>query len=296
MNPIRNQELEDHVSAVESDLKINLIVPTELKNPHPIVKALSPLSFSGFGYSPQTDSTRQQSKTFDIAIGKQSLNRAKLILDTFIKAIETRGHFIKFEKEHTFIEIFDEKLRIRFWEKSKYKESSNKYETRDLELTGVLSIQYFRLLNYVEREWTDTNSIKLEEKLARVIGSLEYFAKKEKAERIEREGRWQEQKIRETIIQELNSRKESDFNKFKILLSYSQRWEKAQALRGYISHMEKFALSENLNEWISWATEKADWYDPAVAKNDTLLRPFCDFHDSLLNNSRSLDRYNIDKL
>jgi hypothetical protein len=165
-----------------------------------------------------------------------------------------------------------------------------------MEMTGILSFQLLSHGSHVQKEWGDTAHSKLEEKLGRVIGSLEYFAKKERVERIENERRRQEQKIKNTLIQEQNDQKEADFNNFKILLSDSLRWEKAQALRGYTSHIEKLTTSENLKGWIGWAIEKADWYDPTISKTDKLLKPFSDFHESLLNNSKSLDRYNIDKL
>jgi hypothetical protein len=48
------------------------------------------------------------------------------------------------------------------------------------------------------------------------------------------------------------------------------RWKKAQAIRAYIRHIQEFPAqytgSENLNEWISWAIEKAEWYDPVFLK------------------------------
>jgi hypothetical protein len=78
------------------------------------------------------------------------------------------------------------------------------------------------------------------------------------------------------------------------------RWKKAQAIRAYIRHIQEFPSqytgSENLNELISWAIEKAEWYDPAISKSDPLLSPFGEFHEALLNQIKQLDRYNIDRL
>jgi len=64
----------------------------------------------------------------------------------------------------------------------------------------------------------DTPKIKLEEKLGRVIGSLEYIGKKEHEERLEREAYWQEQREKEAIQKELNTRKQTEFNNFKSYL------------------------------------------------------------------------------
>ena len=51
MKPVKNQELEDHVKAVETDPKINLKVPVELKNPHPIVKGLQMHNSKSWSYN-----------------------------------------------------------------------------------------------------------------------------------------------------------------------------------------------------------------------------------------------------
>lgn len=106
-----------------------------------------------------------------------------------------------------------------------------------------------------------------------MIGSLEYLAEKEHQERIEREAYRKEQKAKEEIIKEQNSKKETDFNNFKKLLAQSLRWERAQAIRAYINYLEanpglKLKGVDNLQEWIVWAKSKADWYDPAVSGND----------------------------
>lgn len=299
MKSVRNQELEDHVKAVESDLKISLIVPSKLKNTHPIINSLHLKSFTSWG-NEQNQKLFPEKKSFDVIVGKSNLNRAKLILDTFFKAIEGRGHSIAIDEENSYLEAFGEKLRIRFWEKSKYIGNQNENSYRDMELSGILSIQYFRIRNYVEREWADTPYAKLEEKLGRVIGSLEFYAKKEKAERLEQEERWRVQKVKEELIKERNARKEKEFKNFKTLLDQSQRWEKAQSLRSFINHIQnnpsEWRETENLSDWISWAKDKADWLDPTFKKKDPFLNPFGDFHDSLLDLSIKLDRYNIDKL
>lgn len=299
MKPVRNQELENQITAVETDPKINLKVPFELKNPHHLIKGLQMHSTKSW-INQDSQKAFPEKKNFDVIVGKPNINRAKLILSTFFKAIEGRGHSIMFEKDHSYLEAFGEKLRIRFWEKSRYIGSPDRNSYRDMELTGILSFQYFRILNYVEREWADTPHTKLEEKLGRIIGSLEFYAQKEKAERLEREQRWREQKIREEIIREVNTRKEAEFKKFQDLLTNSLRWEKAQSIRAYLNHIHtnqpEGTESENRNEWVAWANDKADWFDPFVSKPDPLLKPFGEFHESLLDQSIKIDRYNIDKL
>ena len=56
----------------------------------------------------------------------------------------------------------------------------------------------------------------------------------------------------------------------------SERWKKATDLKNFIIALENKAIKENtlseeLSNWIKWANDKADWYDPLVNKNDDLL-------------------------
>ena len=56
----------------------------------------------------------------------------------------------------------------------------------------------------------------------------------------------------------------------------SERWKKATDLKNFITAIENKAIKENtlseeLSNWIKWANDKADWFDPLVNKNDDLL-------------------------
>jgi len=56
----------------------------------------------------------------------------------------------------------------------------------------------------------------------------------------------------------------------------SERSKKSVDIRNYIKQIEKNAikdnnLSEELTNWINWANNKADWYDPITRKEDELL-------------------------
>lgn len=296
MLPNRNEELERFVLAVETDPIVNLTVPEKLKNPHPMVKNLDLSTYYTIGYNSKTKKTRTPNGSFDLEVGEASLKRAKCILDTFIKAVEARGNSITSDRDGTYLNAFDEKIRIRFWEKSKVVDKSKRIGQRELELSGVLSIQYLRICYYIEKEWSDTPNVKLEEKLGRVIGSLEYFAKQENLERIERENRWEAQRIERELIEEQNRLKESEFNKFKELLGCAYRWEKSQMIRAYVSFIKNSSISEEIEDWVQWANEKIDWFDPSISKQDSLLKPFGRFHQALLDGQIKIDSNNIDGL
>lgn len=296
MLPNRNEELERFVLSVESDPNVDLNVPDKLKNPHPIIKNLNTSTYYTLGFNSKTEKTRALKGSFDFEVGKSNLKRAKCILDTFIKAVEARGNSFSFESKGTYLNVFEEKIRIRFWEKSKYIDKPNKYGDRELELSGILSIQYLWINYSVEKEWSDSPNVKLEEKLGRVIGSLEYIAKKKNVERIEREKRWEAQRIERELIEEQNRLKESEFNKFKELLGSAYRWEKSQMIRAYVSFIKNSSISEEIEDWVQWANEKIDWFDPSISKQDSLLKPFGRFHQALLDGQIKIDSNNIDGL
>lgn len=299
---IRNPELVAAVLAVEKDQSLNLKVPAKLSKPHPMVVEMNLRECDPSRFKPNVGKIFNQGETFDFAVGKRSLQRAKLILDTFIKAVEKRGIEVINREGSTYLLISDEKLQIRLWEKSRFIENDeNRHGYRDQELTGELFIQYIKFGRYAEKQWGDTAHTKLEDKLGRVIGSLEYLGRKEHEERIEREAYWEEQKRRDANIKEQNSRKETEFNNFMLLLDQSSRWEKAQSIRAFVSHVEanpdaSIEGIENPQEWIQWAKGKADWYDPTVNSSDELLSPYGEFHQNLVEGKREIDWVNKGKL
>lgn len=60
------------------------------------------------------------------------------------------------------------------------------------------------------------------------------------------------------------------------MLSSARRWHKAENLRNYIKEVEAKALgsggiSDELRNWLEWASQKASWYDPFIEAKDELL-------------------------
>ena len=60
------------------------------------------------------------------------------------------------------------------------------------------------------------------------------------------------------------------------MFSDAERYNKAIIYRKYIITTEHKAIKENnltdeLKDWIKWATEKVDWFDPFTNRQDELL-------------------------
>ncbi len=87
--------------------------------------------------------------------------------------------------------------------------------------------------------------------------------------RIERE------RIRQ-IEEEQKARKEKEVKKFRELLTESNSWHQSVILNQYIEEVERRALieesiTEEKKEWLAWAKEKSEWFNPFIKKADLIL-------------------------
>lgn len=269
-------ELEAIIKEVSNDASINLIVPANLTKPDPLVVALkNHLKSKDHRTSYDRNgiiSTR--SGYFNTSIKLENLNRALPIIDTFIKAIKGRNHQLLIEGGRTFVKVKDEKVEIRFWEKCRSERKSDKsWISRELIPTNLLFIQL--LDRVVIKEWGDTSYTLLEEKLGRIIGGLEYFAKKQAEETI-RINIWRkEYEEKERLRKEIKQKKDDEQKRFSELLQESKRWAEAQQLRAYLNSIESSgSLKEDLSTWLEWARSKADWLDPMIKKEDKWMEGF----------------------
>ena len=209
----------------------------------------------------------------NITVAPQSVKRALLFMDIFIKAIQKRGHQIIL-KEGTKVVIDDVLLDIGVRERLKRTiVKGTHWDTTELNPSNILSL---RLDTYPPVEWTDTNTSKLEDKIPNIIAKLELQAVKEKKQAIEREIRHLEYERQRKIEQEFKARKEQEIIKTKKLFSDAEKFDKATIYRNFIAATEQKAIKENnltdeIKEWIKWAKEKADWFDPFTNKEDELL-------------------------
>ena len=117
---------------------------------------------------------------------------------------------------------------------------------------------------YLEKE-------KLENRLGDILISL---YEKSEENRIDRERREEEQRIREEEArkqEELRKRKETEIEHTKSLVNKAEDYRIALEIRAYIDGMVKNVNSEATSEWIEWARQKADWFDPTIAREDEYL-------------------------
>lgn len=211
-----------------------------------------------------------------ISVAPKNINRALRIMDKIIKLLKLRGHSVIVNGNTTYAVVKGEEIKIRFREKLKkviIKEAKYSWNNVEYIASDILS---FKIDEYPEKEFNDTNNQILEEQLPKILTKLELVSEKLKKDREEREN-WQREyrKIKEAE-EEIKRRKTTEIENFKKLLDNSERWKKAVDMRNYIKQIENNAitkkeLTEELSNWIKWASDKADWYDPLTDKKDDIL-------------------------
>lgn len=211
-----------------------------------------------------------------ISVAPKNCNRALRIMDKIIKLLKQRGHDVFVNHNTTIVEIKGEEIKIRLREKLKritIPDAKYSWNNTDYVPTGILS---FKIDDYPEKEFNDTNNQTLEEQIPKILTKLELVSEKIKKDNEEREIRHQEYKKQREIEEAIKKRHANEVENFKRLLEDSERWKKATDLRNFIKELESNAikqnkLSEELSNWIKWSNDKADWFDPLVNKNDDLL-------------------------
>ena len=274
INGIEN-ELNQLTKEIKNVLKDTIIFPEKLTRPlQLIVDTKNDLKTKEPSYYHNIKGLLNTSPgVLNITVAQQNVKRALLFMDIFIKAIKKRGHNLVI-KEGTKVVIDNVLLDIGLRERLKRTVvKGTHWDTTELNPSNILSL---RLDAYPAVEWTDTNTNKLEDKIPNIIAKLELQAVKEKKEAIEREIRHIEYERQRKIEQDFKARKEQEIIKTKILFSDAEKFDKATIYRNFIAATEQKATKENnlteeLKEWIKWANEKADWFDPFTNKEDDLL-------------------------
>lgn len=274
INGVEN-ELNQLTKEIKNELKETIIFPEKLTRPLQLISdAKNDLKTKEpEHYHNMKGLLNTSPDILNIAVAPQNVKRALLFMDIFIKAIQKRGHNV-ITKEGTKVVIDSVQLSIGLRERLKRTiVKGTHWDSTELNPSNILSL---RLDAYPASEWTDTNTSKLEDKIPNIIAKLELQAVVEKRRAIEREIWHTEYERQRKIEEDLKARKEQEINKTKKLFSDAEKFEKATIYRNFIAATEQNAIKENnlteeLKEWIKWANEKADWFDPFTNKKDELL-------------------------
>jgi len=274
INGVEN-ELNQLTKEIKNELKETIIFPEKLTKPLQLISdAKNDLKTQEPSYYHNIKGLLNTSADIlNITVAPQNVKRALLFMDIFIKAIQKRGHNV-ITKGGTKVVIDSVQLSIGLRERLKRTIiKGTHWDSTELNPSNILS---FRLDAYPASEWTDTNTSKLEDKIPNIIAKLELQAVIEKRRAIEREIWHTEYERQRKIEEDFKARKEQEIIKTKKLFLDAEKFDKATIYRNFIATTEQKAIEENnlteeLKEWIKWANEKADWFDPFTNRKDELL-------------------------
>lgn len=255
---------------IENDHNAPLIVPDEIIRPDILTIQTKQYwkekkSFSSYG--------EDNKVIYPIRVEKNNRERALRFMDTFTKLIRHRGHVISKQYYDTGVLIDEIFIEIDLREASKRVPAKPPYSGTELVPIGEF---IFKVGKYSgEKEWRD-GKVKLEEILSKIVAKIELLAQSEKEwkerSRIASLIREEEEK-RLTEIKKLRDEEVTKFNK---LVTLSEQYNKTLLIRQYIEATKQKAVNTNSltfekQEWINWATDKADWLDPLINKTDVIL-------------------------
>ncbi|MBI6117944.1 hypothetical protein [Salegentibacter maritimus] len=255
---------------------LNFTVPDRISAPHPLVKKAKEIlknrKIGWFGKG--RDIIYSQGECLATEVTKPNIPRALRLWNTLIKIILQRGHKISENKNSEFL-IDEEKFTLRVREILKrVKVEDSRWERFEMVGSGIMSIKIGH--GYGAKEWRDQKDKKLEVQILNIIAKLEHLAYKERTKRIERQEIWEKIEEEEAIKKAREEKVTTELNNFKHLFDTAGRWHRSQYLRNYINEFERHAVESNSldshkRDWIAWAKEKADWYDPFIEKEVDLL-------------------------
>jgi hypothetical protein len=257
---------------IQNDPKAPLTVPDKLTKPDILIQNTKNIHEN----RKKNDFKRDEKiDTVSIYVEEPNYNRALRIMDAFIKLLRHRGHTFRRDRNNwgPRIVVNDVEFHFHLKEMQKRIPSDKTYNSSTYFPTGILVMKIGE--SYKAKEWKDGN-IKLEKQLVKIVAKLELLADKELIWREECRIHAIRRAEEEIIRKDYEARKEKELAKTKRLFSDAEKYNKATIYRNFIKETEQKAIIENnltdeLKDWIKWANEKADWFDPTVRKKDELL-------------------------
>lgn len=271
-NPINVDQtpLTIRTKEIENDTNAPLIVPDKISKPDILTLQTKEYWRESKGSVFYDKYTKLR---YPIRVSIKDRERALRFMDTFAKLLRYRGHTIAKEHHDTCVLIDGIYIEFDLREATKRVPSTEKWITADYVPTGEFIFKVGRYSR--EKEWRD-GKVKIEAILPKILAKLELYAQDEKKQK-EETRLWrlkleEEQRKKE----EIKKRKDDESAKFIKLLDLSKQYNNSLLIRQYIEAEKEKAIKTNsltqeVQEWIKWASDKADWYDPTINKPDDIL-------------------------
>lgn len=259
---------------IESDASLNIVVPDTLTKPHKLIAETK---------NAHINNENRHSKNFtgylrsplSISATKLNYSRALRIMDTFIKAMEQRGHVFQIKNDSAHLLIYGEEFAISIREKNNRipKPKTGSWQEYDYIPSGILVFSV--RISYHNIEWAD-GRLPLEKQLSKIVAKIEIKGAEERDMHL----RWEKEREIQAELDRIKRAKEQEIEnelvKFKSLKKKAKLWREASEIRAYLGSLEEKAtkeqgLTDELKDWLKWAYKKVDWYDPNVEAQDPLM-------------------------
>ncbi|MFJ7789360.1 hypothetical protein [Pseudomonas sp. NPDC096925] len=262
-----------------------LSVPTELSDPHPLVKNW--LGAARKALELNSALVLNKTKVLNSHISRNEVDRCALLYDSLIKASESSGYTWGIGSNGSFVRVDGEELLITIQERIKRFDipppppkpfKSGQQWRPDVtamraarfgwEPTGVFSlIVDARSEVLIQKTWNDSKTGKLESKLGQILTGFVSIAASVKAQRssdeASRRRRAEEERVRTERIGQQRRLGKLRQNLMKNL----ENWERAQRLRAFIQATVQGSPPDEATQmalamWVSWATQQVELLDP----------------------------------
>ncbi len=263
-----------------------LSVSEKLTSPHPLV--LDTMQYK----KARKETTRSASTNYlNVNTSNEQFERALNILDSVLKAFERLGGVIKNKHMETRVCVGSEEVKIGIKEKRKQiRHEKTKDELNSEARTGYSwapSFDYVQTGNlhfFIDewhaprKNWNDTANKKIEDSISDIIMAI--FETAECLRLIRKEREEDEYRRREVELErrKLQKLREDEHLRIIDLEDQAKDYQMAKSIREYVDALiirKESTIysreSEELECYINWAQQKADWFDPLVNREDPLL-------------------------
>lgn len=270
--------------------------PRTLKDPHPLVEKW--LKHVQSAKTHEGHLAIEKMHVLDTRISAAQVDRSALFLDTLIKASEALGHrWTIGTHDKTTVQIGTEKLTLQLRERltklalpppppiprrrgAPWTPNFSSWRAPQFEWmpTGDLSLQVEAdTLSGTRKNWADTKTKTLEERLGSIVEGLPIIAESIKAARIRREEQQRARRIEEELRLQRVRDDESQRRLRLELVSNLERWQRSVQLRAFIeatckaNAVSPAHVQEQTALWAAWATAQADQLDPIQADTGSVI-------------------------
>lgn len=251
---------------LKADSNAPLTVPETLIKPHVLIKETK--KYWADLKAHQFDRNYDKSLPhLDITVQPSLRKRALRFFNSFIKLMEYRGHTVYTRSHTTYVRIQSIDIKISLREAhNRVFHGEGIWRTSELIPNGKLMLKTGEY--WTKKEWREQKKT-LEDLLANMAIKLEMDAEREitrkeeaRINALKREAALQKQREQEAL-------EKAEADKLSLLITQANNYELAQTLRRYITAAHEEAkksghVSEAFQNWIDWATSKADQLDPLL--------------------------------